>query len=61
MTEWLNSLEGTAAGARLAMILALTSARAHAVFGALQKGRHDPWITRGAIDAWIALEANKKL
>lgn len=23
----------------------------HAVFGALQKGRHDPWLTRGAIDA----------
>jgi drug/metabolite transporter (DMT)-like permease len=22
----------------------------HAVFGALQKGRHDPWLTRGAID-----------
>jgi drug/metabolite transporter (DMT)-like permease len=57
VTEWLISLEGTAAGARLAMMLALTSALAHAVFGALQKGRHDPWITRGAIDAWIAIFA----
>lgn len=55
MTEWLISLEGTAAGARLAMALALTSAFAHAVFGALQKGRHDPWITRGAIDSWIVI------
>ncbi len=25
----------------------------HAVFGALQKGRHDPWISRAAIDAWL--------
>ena len=55
MTEWLISLEGTAAGARLAVALALTSALAHAVFGALQKGRHDPWITRGAIDSWIVV------
>jgi len=25
------------------------------VFGALQKGRFDPWITRGAIDAWLVV------
>ncbi|MGB0499197.1 MAG: EamA family transporter [Rubricella sp.] len=53
MTDFLLSIEGTEAGARLAMILALTSAFAHAVFGALQKGRYDPWLTRGAIDVWI--------
>jgi drug/metabolite transporter (DMT)-like permease len=29
----------------------------HAVFGALQKGRHDPWLTRGAIDASYGLMA----
>ena len=29
----------------------------HAVFGALQKGRHDPWVTRGAIDASYGLIA----
>ena len=29
----------------------------HAVFGALQKGRHDPWLTRGAIDASYCLMA----
>ncbi len=51
MVEWLVSIEGTAAGARAALVLALTSAFAHAAFGALQKGRHDPWLTRGAIDA----------
>lgn len=50
MTEFILSIEGTAGGARLAMALALLSAVAHAVFGALQKGRHDPWLTRGAID-----------
>jgi len=32
------------------MALALMSALFHAIFGALQKGRFDPWLTRGAID-----------
>jgi len=50
MSEWLISLEGTAAGHQLALSLALFAAATHAVFGALQKGRHDPWLTRGAID-----------
>lgn len=50
MTEWLLSIEGTAAGHRVALFLALLAAFLHAVFGALQKGRHDPWLTRGAID-----------
>lgn len=53
MSDWLVGLEGTAAGQRAALILALTAAVLHAVFGAIQKGRHDPWLTRGAIDAWI--------
>ena len=57
MSDWLISLEGTADGTRLAVLLALTSALAHAVFGALQKGRHDPWVTRGSIDLWIAVFA----
>lgn len=34
----------------LALWLALFAAFSHALFGALQKGRHDPWLTRGAID-----------
>ncbi|SNX69111.1 EamA-like transporter family protein [Cereibacter ovatus] len=57
MTAWLISLEGTEAGARLAILLALTSALAHACFGALQKGRHDPWLARGAMDAFMAVLA----
>jgi len=48
--DWIISLEGTAAGHRLAMALALMAAFLHAFFGALQKGRHDPWLSRGAID-----------
>lgn len=52
---WLVAVSGTPEGARLATILALTSAFAHAVFGALQKGRHDPWMSRGAIDFWLAI------
>ncbi|MCP4822375.1 MAG: EamA family transporter [Shimia sp.] len=50
MSDWLISLEGTDAGHQMALILALAAAFLHAVFGALQKGRHDPWLTRGAID-----------
>ncbi|PUB13579.1 DMT family transporter [Yoonia sediminilitoris] len=55
MGEWLVSIAGTSEGARLATALALMSAIAHAAFGALQKGRYDPWLTRGAIDAWLAV------
>ncbi|WP_120504662.1 DMT family transporter [Sulfitobacter mediterraneus] len=50
MTEWLISIEGTATGHTVALWLAIMAAFLHAVFGALQKGRHDPWLTRGAID-----------
>ena len=50
MTDWLISLEGTESGHQLALALALLAAFLHAVFGALQKGRHDPWLTRGAVD-----------
>ena len=50
MSDWLIGLEGTAAGHQLALALALVAAFLHAVFGALQKGRHDPWLSRAAID-----------
>jgi len=50
MSDWLISLEGTEAGRHLAMALALSAALLHAIFGALQKGRHDPWLSRGVID-----------
>lgn len=50
MAEWIASLEGTAAGHNVALMLAILAAFLHAVFGALQKGRYDPWLTRGAID-----------
>ena len=53
MTEWVLAVEGTEAGHRAALVLALTAALLHAVFGALQKGRHDPWLSRGAIDSWL--------
>ncbi|MBT0958844.1 EamA family transporter [Alphaproteobacteria bacterium KMM 3653] len=55
MSDWIIALEGTEAGHHLAMVLALTAAFLHAVFGSLQKGRHDPWITRGVIDFWMVL------
>ncbi len=57
MSDWLISLEGTQAGHNVALVLALMAALLHAVFGALQKGRHDPWLSRGAIDASYCLMA----
>lgn len=57
MSDWLISLEGTEAGHQAALALALMAAFLHAVFGALQKGRHDPWLSRGAIDASYGLMA----
>lgn len=57
LSDWLISLEGTQTGHRVALILALSAAVLHAVFGALQKGRHDPWLSRGAIDACYGLMA----
>lgn len=57
MTDWLISIEGTHTGHQVALALAIMAAFLHAVFGALQKGRHDPWLTRGAIDASYGLMA----
>ncbi|ABD54132.1 EamA family transporter [Jannaschia sp. CCS1] len=57
MSAWITSIEGTPAGAQAALILALSAAVLHAVFGALQKGRHDPLLARGAIDASYGLMA----
>ncbi|MDA7425859.1 EamA family transporter [Thalassococcus lentus] len=55
MSEWLISLEGTPQGHQTALMLALFAAFLHAVFGALQKGRFDPWVTRAAIDLWLVI------
>jgi drug/metabolite transporter (DMT)-like permease len=51
LSSWLISIAGTPAGRELALALALMAAVLHALFGALQKGRHDPWTSRAAIDA----------
>ncbi len=50
MSNWITSIEGTEAGHSAALGLALLAAFLHALFGAMQKGRYDPWIMRGAID-----------
>lgn len=57
MIQWLATIEGTPEGRSLAVGLALFAAVSHAVFGALQKGRHDPWLSRGAIDVSYGLMA----
>ena len=51
LVAWIYQIEGTSNGSRAALWLAILAAFLHAVFGALQKGRHDPWLSRGAIDA----------
>ncbi len=51
VSAWLVGIAGTPFGHMLAVGLALLAAVLHAVFGALQKGRDDPWLARAAIDA----------
>lgn len=57
MSSWIISLEGTELGHHLALVLAISAAILHAFFGALQKGRHDPWLSRGAMDFFYGLIA----
>jgi len=57
MSDWIIALEGTPSGSTLATALALLAALLHALFGALQKGRHDPWASRAAIDLSYGLLA----
>ena len=57
MTDWILSIEGTEAGHRAALLLAMLAAFLHAAFGALQKGRHSPLLSRGIIDASYGLMA----
>lgn len=54
MSNWLVSIAGTPTGQDLALVLALLAAVLHALFGALQKGRHDPWLSRAMIDLCYA-------
>ncbi len=53
MTDWVAAIEGTASGHDVALGLALLAALLHALFGALQKGRYDPWTSRTAMDVAI--------
>ena len=57
VSAWIQALEGTPAGHQAALALALAAAVLHALFGALQKGRHDPWLSRAAIDASYGIMA----
>jgi drug/metabolite transporter (DMT)-like permease len=57
VTGWIAGIEGAPDGRLAAMALALLAAVSHAIFGALQKGRHDPCLARGAIDTCYALMA----
>tara|TARA_R110002020_G_scaffold237981_1_gene450325 strand:+ start:15259 stop:16161 length:903 start_codon:yes stop_codon:yes gene_type:complete len=51
------AIAGTETGHLVALGLALLAAIFHAIFGAIQKGRYDPWLSRGAIDISYCLMA----
>lgn len=55
--EWIVSIEGTETGNQLAIALALLAAVMHAALGVLQKGKHDPWLSRGAVDICVGVIA----
>ncbi len=57
MGEYLVSISGTQSGDILAFVLALLSAMAHAIFGAINKGGVDPYFNRGAINISYSLMA----
>jgi drug/metabolite transporter (DMT)-like permease len=57
VSDAIIAMSGTPAGHHLALILAVIAAFLHAVFGALQKGQHDPWLARGAMDFWMVVLA----
>ena len=57
MGKLVTDLAGTPQGHQIAIGLAILAAFLHALFGALQKGRDDPWLARAAIDASYGLMA----
>ena len=57
MGDTLTSLSGTPTGELLAFFMALTSALAHAIFAAINKGGVDPYLNRGAINIAYSLMA----
>ncbi len=57
MGDLIVALSGTPAGEALALALALVSALSHAIFGAINKGSRDPYLTRGAINLCYGLGA----
>ena len=57
MGELIVELAGTRAGEALALVLAILSALAHAIFGAINKGGADPFVNRGAINIVYGLMA----
>ena len=57
MVDWLLQAENTQQGSNLALFLAIMAAFLHAIFGALQKGKFDPWLMRAAIDLSYGLMA----
>lgn len=57
MSTYFDAIQGTATGHHIALILAVVAAFLHALFGALQKGQHDPWLSRAAMDLSYGLIA----
>ena len=56
-SAWILQVQGTPLAHTYALIFAVVAAFFHAAFGALQNGRHDPWVSRAAIDCAFLLWA----
>lgn len=57
MSDYILGLAGAETGRQAALWLALLAAFTHALFAAMQKGRFEPWLMRGGIDASYAVMA----
>jgi len=57
LSELIIQLEGTPAGELLALALALLSALAHAILGAIHKSGIDPFLNRGAVNITFSVIA----
>ena len=50
INAWILNIGGAKNAPIVAADLTILAAMLHAVFAVLQKGQHDPWLSRGAID-----------
>ena len=57
VNAWTLNIEDTESGPITATFLAILAAILHEVFATLQKARHDPWLSRRALDFYYMMIA----